>query len=60
MKAWAAKYRNAGMVIIGVHAPEFGFEKDPANMKYAVSDSNVAYPIPIDSSHSIWPAFRDE
>ena len=60
MKAWAAKYKDAGLVVIGVHAPEFGFEKDPANVKNAVSDLKVAYPIPIDSSHSIWSAFRNE
>jgi thiol-disulfide isomerase/thioredoxin len=36
MKAWAAKYKNAGLVVVGVHSPEFGFEKDPANVKNAV------------------------
>ena len=60
MKAWAAKYKDAGLVVIGVHAPEFGFEQDPVNVKNAVSDLKVAYPIPIDSSHSIWSAFRNE
>jgi hypothetical protein len=47
-------------VVIGVHAPEFGFEKDAANVKNAVSGLNVEYPIPIDSNHSIWSAFRNE
>ena len=60
MKAWAAKYKDAGLVVIGVHAPEFGFETDPANVKDAVSDLKVSYPIPIDSNHSIWRAFRNE
>jgi len=60
MKAWAAKYKDAGLVVIGVHAPEFGFEKDRANVKNAVFDLKVAYPIPIDSNHSIWQAFRNE
>ncbi len=60
MKAWAEKYKDAGLVVIGVHAPEFGFEKDPANVKKAVFDLKVAYPIPIDSNHSIWRAFRNE
>jgi thiol-disulfide isomerase/thioredoxin len=60
MKAWAAKYKDAGLVVIGVHAPEFGFEKDPPNVKNAVLDLKVAYPIPIDSNHSIWGAFRNE
>ena len=60
MKAWTAKYKDAGLVVIGVHAPEFGFEKSPANVKNAVSELNVAYPIPIDSNHSIWEAFHNE
>jgi len=60
MKAWAAKYKDAGLVVIGVHAPEFGFEKDRANVKSAVIDLKVPYPISIDSNHSIWQAFRNE
>src|SRR5437762_12903698 len=60
MKAWAAKYKDAGLVVIGVHAPEFGFEKDLANVRNAVSDLNVTYPIPIDSNHSIWTNFHNE
>ena len=60
IKSWAAKYKDAGLVVIGVHAPEFGFEKDPANVKTAVSDLRVAFPVPIDSNHSIWSAFRNE
>jgi thiol-disulfide isomerase/thioredoxin len=60
MKAWAAKYKDAGLVVVGVHAPEFGFEKDRANVKNAAFDLKVAYPIPIDSNHSIWQAFRNE
>ncbi len=60
MKAWAAKYKDAGLVVMGVHAPEFGFEKDPANVKNAVADLKVPYPVPVDSDHSIWRAFRNE
>jgi thiol-disulfide isomerase/thioredoxin len=60
IKAWAAKYKDAGLVVIGVHSPEFGFEKDPANVKNAVSDLRVAFPVPIDSNRSIWRAFRNE
>src|ERR1700736_4492638 len=51
IKAWAAKYKHAGLVVIGVHAPEFGFEKEPANVKTAVSDLKVGFPVPLDSSH---------
>jgi thiol-disulfide isomerase/thioredoxin len=60
IKAWAAKYKEAGLVVIGVHSPEFGFEKDPANVKIAVSELKVAFPVPIDSDHSIWSAFHNE
>jgi len=60
MKAWAAKYKDAGLVVIGVHAPEFGFEADPANVKNAMLDLKVAYPVPIDSDHTIWRAFHNE
>src|SRR5215471_10847204 len=60
MKAWAAKYKDAGLVVIGVHAPEFGFEKDPANVKNAGADLKIPYPVPIDSNHSIWQAFRNQ
>jgi len=60
MKAWAAKYKDAGLVVIGVHAPEFGFERDPANVKTAVTGLNITYPIAIDSNHAIWDSFRNE
>jgi thiol-disulfide isomerase/thioredoxin len=60
MKAWAAKYKDAGLVVIGVHAPEFRFEKNLGNVKNAVADLKVPYPNPVDSDHSIWRAFRNE
>jgi hypothetical protein len=60
MKAWSAKYKDAGLVVIGVHAPEFGFEKDVANVRNAVSELQVGYPVAIDSNNAIWEAFRNE
>ena len=60
LKAWAANYKDAGLVVIGVHTPEFGFEKDPANVKAAVADLGIEFPVPVDSDHSIWSAFRNE
>jgi thiol-disulfide isomerase/thioredoxin len=60
IEAWAAKYKDAGLVVIGVHTPEFGFEKDPANVKRAVSDLKVTFPVAIDSDRSIWSAFRND
>ena len=60
IRAWAAKYKDAGLVVIGVHSPEFGFEKSPANVRNAVSDLKVAFPVAIDSNHAIWSAFRNQ
>src|SRR6202046_2961744 len=60
MKSWAAKYKDAGLIVIGVHAPEFGFEKEHANVQNAVRDLNVTYPVAIDSDHRIWDAFNNE
>jgi thiol-disulfide isomerase/thioredoxin len=59
VKAWAAKYKDAGLVVIGVHAPEFAFEGDPVNVRAAVSDLRIVFPVPIDSNHAIWSAFRN-
>jgi thiol-disulfide isomerase/thioredoxin len=54
--SWAAKYKDAGLVVIGVHAPEFGFEKERANVENAVRDLKLTYPVAIDSDHAIWQA----
>jgi thiol-disulfide isomerase/thioredoxin len=59
-KAWAARYKDAGLVVLGVHSPEFGFEKDRVNVERAVRDLNVSYPIAIDSNQGIWRAFKNE
>jgi thiol-disulfide isomerase/thioredoxin len=60
MKEWAAKYKDAGLVVIGVHTPEFGFEKERANVENAVRELKVAYPVAIDSNHIIWQSFNNE
>ena len=59
MKAWASKYKDAGLVVIGVHTPEFSFEKETANVEQAVTDLKVTYPIAIDSNYGIWQAFTN-
>ena len=59
LASWAAKYKNQGLVVIGVHAPEFGFEKVNANVDSAVHELNVTYPVLIDSDHKVWRAFRN-
>jgi thiol-disulfide isomerase/thioredoxin len=60
VRAWAEKYRNQGLVVIGVHSPEFSFEKNPANVRWAVKDMMVDYPIAVDSEHVIWRAFENQ
>jgi thiol-disulfide isomerase/thioredoxin len=60
VRAWAAKYEDQGLVVIGVHAPEFGFEKDLDNVREAARDLKVGYPIAIDNDHAIWRAFKNE
>jgi cytochrome c biogenesis protein CcdA/thiol-disulfide isomerase/thioredoxin len=57
VRAWAEKYRDQGLVVIGVHAPEFAFEKDIGNVKRAVADLGVSYPVAIDNDYVIWRAF---
>jgi thiol-disulfide isomerase/thioredoxin len=59
VRAWAEKYRDHGLVVIGVHSPEFEFEKDADNVRRAAQENRVAYPIAIDSDHAIWSAFNN-
>jgi cytochrome c biogenesis protein CcdA/thiol-disulfide isomerase/thioredoxin len=60
VEGWAAKYKDAGLVVIGVHTPEFAFEKERANVEKAVRDLKVIYPVAIDSDYAIWKAFNNE
>ena len=57
VKAWAERYRDKGLVVIGVHAPEFAFERDPANVRKAVADLGIRYPVALDNNLAIWRAF---
>ncbi|MCA1404012.1 cytochrome c biogenesis protein DipZ [Ensifer sp. IC3342] len=57
VRAWAEKYRDQGLVVIGVHAPEFAFEKSIGNVKRAVRDFKIGYPVAIDNDFAIWRAF---
>ena len=59
VKEWAEKYKDHGLVVIGVHAPEFAFEKDPANVKKAVADLGVTYPVALDNNYAIWRGFNN-
>ena len=60
LKAWDEKYRAQGLVIIGVHAPEFVFEKDIRNVEQAVRELGVTYPVAIDNQYAIWNAFQNQ
>ena len=60
VRAWAEKYKNQGLVVIGVHTPEFAFEKDIDNVRRAAKDMKVDHPIAVDSDYAIWRAFRNQ
>ena len=60
LKAWDAKYRKEGLVIIGVHAPEFAFEREPANVAKAIQDLGIRYPVAIDNNYVLWHALNNQ
>ncbi|MBI1686737.1 redoxin domain-containing protein [Caulobacter hibisci] len=57
LRAWQARYRDRGLVVIGVHTPEFRFERDPANVRQSVRDLDVGFPVVLDGDRRIWSAF---
>jgi len=59
VRAWAEKYKDKGLVVIGVHTPEFDFEKDIGHVRQGVKDTQVDFPVAIDSEYSIWNAFAN-
>jgi len=59
VRAWAEKYKEQGLVVIGVHTPEFAFEKKISNVKKAVGDFKIGYPVAIDSNFQIWRAYNN-
>ncbi len=60
VQAWAEKYKDQGLVVVGVHAPEFTFEKNLANVHWAVQDLKIDYPVAVDNNHTIWRAFSNQ
>jgi thiol-disulfide isomerase/thioredoxin len=60
VRAWADKYRDKGLVVIGVHSPEFVFEKDLDNVRQLTKEIGVPFPVAVDSDHAIWRAFHNE
>jgi thiol-disulfide isomerase/thioredoxin len=60
VRAWAEKYRDYGLVVIGVHTPELPFERDIGNVRKAVARLKIDYPVAIDNGYAIWKAFGNE
>jgi thiol-disulfide isomerase/thioredoxin len=60
VQAWFDKYQASGLVVIGVHTPEFAFERDLTNVGKAVRDLHLTYPVAIDNGYAIWKAFDNE
>ncbi|HEY1413914.1 MAG TPA: thioredoxin family protein, partial [Rhodopila sp.] len=60
VRAWAEKYKSQGLVVIGVHAPEFAFERNIDNVKKAVADLRIGFPVAIDNDYAIWRAFNNQ
>jgi hypothetical protein len=60
LRTWAAKYKDAGFVVLGVHTPEFSFEHEPMNVETAVRNLNVGFPVAIDSKYGIWQSFNNQ
>jgi hypothetical protein len=59
VRAWAERYADQGLIVIGVHTPEFPFERDVDNVRRAATDLRVGYPIALDSDYAIWQAFAN-
>jgi thiol-disulfide isomerase/thioredoxin len=59
IRAWAQKYKESGLIVIGVHTPEFAFEKDFGNVRRAVSELSITYPVALDNDYKIWKAFHN-
>jgi thiol-disulfide isomerase/thioredoxin len=60
VRAWSLKYKDQGLVVIGVHTPEFEFEKQLDNVRQATGEMRIEYPVAVDSNYAIWRAFRNE
>jgi thiol-disulfide isomerase/thioredoxin len=60
VRAWATKYKDDGLIVIGVHTPEFSFEKNLDNIRRAIQADRIEYPVAVDSDYAIWHAFDNE
>lgn len=60
VKAWEQKYRDQGLEVVGVHAPEFAFERDVGNVTRAMKELGITYPVAVDNQYAIWRAFGNQ
>ena len=60
VRAWDEKYRDDGLVVIGVHTPEFPFERNVDNVRRAVKEMRIPYPVAVDSDYAVWNAFDNQ
>ncbi|HSH55719.1 MAG TPA: cytochrome c biogenesis protein DipZ [Candidatus Limnocylindrales bacterium] len=60
LNAWHDKYKDSGLVILGLHAPEFAFEKVPDNVSNAVKDAKIKYPVALDNNFATWRAYNNK
>jgi thiol-disulfide isomerase/thioredoxin len=60
LRHWEEKYKDSGLVVIGVHSPEFAFEQDPERVRRFTAAMDLDFPVAIDSRHAIWRAFRNQ
>jgi len=60
LRNWAAKYKDAGFVVIGAHTPEFSFEHEQVNIENSLRNLNITFPVAIDSNNKIWNAFNNQ
>lgn len=60
LNAWYERYHDSGLEIVGVHAPEFAFEKLPENVRKAVEDAQIKYPVALDNDFATWRAYRNQ
>ncbi len=58
VRSWYQMYRDQGLVVIGVHSPEFDYEHDVANLKHAIKDLKITYPVALDNDFKTWNAFH--
>jgi cytochrome c biogenesis protein CcdA/thiol-disulfide isomerase/thioredoxin len=59
VRAWADKYKDSGLIVLGVHTPEFAFERDQDNVRRAVGELKISYPVALDNDYKIWKAFSN-